>query len=92
VVFEEAGTDRRLLSRADPKVPAWVGSQGLTLSMTVSFTLMPDGLIGAVALEKSSGYADVDSSVLDAIRRWRFSAVKGTALMKGVIPYTVRPR
>jgi TonB family protein len=93
VVWDQAGTGRRLVEPVvQPKIPAWVSTQGLTLSVTVDFTLMPDGLIGAVALKQSSGYADVDSAVLDAIRRWRFTAAKGTVLVKGVIPYVVKPR
>ena len=89
----EASTGRELLKPVQqPKMPPWVSSQGLTLSVTVAFTLMPDGLIGAVAVDRSSGYPQVDSAVLDAIRHWRFTAAKGTVLVKGVIPYVVKPR
>jgi TonB family protein len=67
-----------------------VSEQGLSLSVTVSFTLLPDGLIGAVALQQSSGYADVDAAVIDAIRRWHFTPAPGAGAAKGVIPYIIR--
>ncbi len=88
----DASRGRTLLSTVSPKVPSWVSAQGLTLSVTVAFTLLSDGVIGGVVLEQSSGYADVDAAVLDAIRRWRFSASASTASVKGVIPYVIKTR
>jgi TonB family protein len=88
----DAARGRELLSAALPKVPQWVGTQGLTLSVTVSFTLQPDGVVSSVTLEQSSGYADVDSAMLDAIRRWRFTASRGAAAARGLIPYVIKAR
>ncbi len=64
VVWEkpEANVGRYLVSTPSPKIPAWVGAQGLTLSVTIAFTLQPDGVMAAVTVDKSSGYADVDSA------------------------------
>jgi TonB family protein len=58
----------------------------------VSFTLLSDGVIGGVALQQSSGYPDVDTVVMDAIRRWRFTPAAGAAPAKGIIPYVIRTR
>jgi TonB family protein len=82
---------RALLSKIDPKVPAWVLKQGLTLSVTVDFALFADGTIGGVALQQSCGYADVDESVIDAIHRWRFSPAEGALPIRGLVPYVIRP-
>ena len=75
-----------------PKLPAWVSQQGLALSVKVAFTVLPDGLVSGAAIEKSSGYADVDARVIEAIRACRFNAVPGSAPVKGTIPYTVNVR
>jgi TonB family protein len=69
-----------------------VSKQGLTLTVTVTFTIRPDGLIGIVDTDRSSGYADVDASVHDAVRRWMFSAINGGALVKGSVTIVVNPR
>jgi TonB family protein len=87
-----ANVGRTLVSTPAPKLPPWVGAQGLTLSVTVAFTLQPDGVMAAVTLEKSSGYADVDSALIDAIRRWRFNAAKVTTSVGGKIPYIIKTR
>ena len=88
----EANKGRMLLSSVEPRLPAWVSKQGLTLTATVSFVVMPDGVVSVVSIERSTGYADVDSAFKDAIHRWRFSAAKGTLPMTGLIPYVVKPK
>jgi TonB family protein len=75
-----------------PKLPAWVSQQGLALSVKVAFTVLPDGVVGGAAIEKTSGYADVDASVIAAIRKCVFNPVPGSAPAKGTIPYTVKLR
>jgi TonB family protein len=85
----DASKGREVVSAVTPKIPAWVAKQGLTLLVSVSFTLRADGVVSAVIVDKSSGYADVDSAVVDAIRRWRFTAATGTASIKGEIPFKI---
>ncbi len=85
-----AGRARQLVNAPKPKMPAWVGSQGLNLSVTVTFTVGADGLVSMASVAKSSGYGDVDAAVLDAIRRWRFTAVGSAEPLHGTIPYVIR--
>src|SRR5208283_2487696 len=86
----DANKGRVLLSRVDPKLPSWVSKQGLTLSVTISFVLMPDGVVSIASMARSSGYADVDSAFIDAIRRWKFTAAKDAGPVTGLIPYVVK--
>jgi TonB family protein len=88
----DASKGRELLSAPKPKVPAWVSTQGLTLSITIAFVLLPDGVVSGVSLAQSSGYADVDSAIIDAIRRWRFTPAKGAGQVKGLIPYVIKSK
>ena len=94
VVWNEpdAGTGRQVLSSPAPKVPRWVSTQGLTLSVVASFTLTPEGIVSGAKVEQSSGYTDVDAAVVDAIRRWRFTAAKTTRTIRGTIPYLIKAR
>jgi TonB family protein len=86
----ETSKGRVLISDVTPKVPSWVGRQGLTLFVTVAFTVTPNGVVATARIEKSSGYADVDAAVIDAIRRSVFSPSKGTATVTGTRPYVIR--
>lgn len=53
----------------DPVIPAWVSDQGLRLAVTVDFQLTPQGLLSDVQIIESSGYADVDTAMLEALQR-----------------------
>ena len=82
-----SGEGRRMVVVATPKLPAWVSQQGLTLAVTVKFTVLANGIVEGAAIEHSSGYADVDAAVLDAIRMCLFNSVENAPPMNGVIPY-----
>jgi TonB family protein len=86
----DASKGRNLTSAPSPTMPPWVSSQGLTLRVTVAFTLTQEGVISKATVEQSSGYADVDAAVVDAIRRWRFSPSKAPGTVNGVIPYVIK--
>jgi TonB family protein len=88
----DAGKGRALVLSVSPKIPAWVSEQGLTLSVKVGFTVSADGVISAVRVERSSGYADVDASVVQAIGMSLFNSSPGAAPAKGTIPYLINPR
>jgi TonB family protein len=67
--------NRRLIHRAIPVSPDWVGTRGLDLTVTVRFQVMPSGKVktGAV-IQKTSGFPEIDQLALQAIRQWRFDA------------------
>ena len=88
----DASKGRAVLSSVKPKIPQWVSAQGLTMRVTVAFTLQPDGVVSAVSVERSSGYADVDSAVIEAVRQWRFTAASGGGPVKGVISHLINTR
>ncbi|HXT00808.1 MAG TPA: TonB family protein [Elusimicrobiota bacterium] len=67
--------NRRLLRRTIPVSPDWVGTRGLDLTVTVRFQVLPNGHVkpGAV-VQKTSGFPEIDSLALQAIRQWIFQA------------------
>jgi TonB family protein len=64
----------------------------LTLRVVVSFSVSPDGITSQPRIEKSSGYNDVDAAVVEAVRRWKFSADPGAAPIRGRRDYEFRVR
>jgi TonB family protein len=88
----EAGKDRKLLSSPDAVAPDWVKKQGLLLTVVVEVSVTPEGVVSRARAAKSSGYADVDAAVLDAVRRWRFSPASTTQTLSGRFSYTLEPR
>lgn len=88
----DAARSRKLLTSPEPKVPAWVYAQGLTLTVTVSFVVSPEGVIKTVTREKSCGYADVDAAVVDAVRHYRFSADSSALPIRGARSFIIRSR
>jgi TonB family protein len=88
----DAGKGRTLVFSVKPTIPKRVLEQGLTLSVKVSFTVLADGLISAASIEQSSGDAEVDARVMEAIRMCRFNSVPGVPPAKGSIPYLINPR
>ncbi len=64
--------NRRVLQRAVPTSPDWVGTRGLDLTVTVRFQVLPDGRVRPGAVQKTSGFPDIDKRALDALKRWRF--------------------
>ena len=74
-------------------IPKWVSEAGLRLSLEISFVLTPQGVLHSVQKVKSSGYSDVDSAVLDAVRRWKFRpAPAGAGTVQGIVSYLIVPR
>ncbi len=92
IQWEEVSQKRIPISMPLPKIPKWVGKQGLTLKVTVSFELLPEGIIKSLKVVDSSGYSDVDSAVVEALRHWRFEAVSGTKVVRGKITYIIKPK
>ncbi len=87
----EAAKNRRLLSSREPEVPAWVGKEGLALTVTVSFIVSAQGIVSSMSLEKSSGYGDVDAAALEAVRFYRFSPDPASSPIKGRRTYVIHP-
>ncbi len=92
IQWDEPAQKRAPLFTPLPIVPEWVSRQGLTLRVAVSFELMPEGIVRSLKIISSSGYSDVDSAVLEALRRWRFEAISGTRVVRGKITYIIKPK
>jgi len=92
ILWDDPSQGREPTYTPRPRIPAWVSKQGLRLQVVVSFVLTPQGVLRDVTVERGSGYSDVDSAVLEALRRWKFRPVFSTRAVTGRVPYTIIPR
>ena len=91
IQWEEPSAARKALYMPKPTIPKWVSREGVKLLIVISFKLLPEGIISEINVEKSSGYSDVDAVVTEALRRWRFQAVRGNRVVSGRITYIIKP-
>jgi periplasmic protein TonB len=64
-----------------PEVARVRGYEGIVL---VSAEILPNGRVGNAKIRKSSGYAILDQSAIEAVKPWKFEPAK-----KGGSPFTV---
>ena len=91
IEWEDPAAGREAVTMVLPRIPQWVSDEGLQLKVVVAFVLTPQGILSSVHLEESSGYSDVDSAVLEAVRKWKFKAVRSSRQVRGRLPYRIIP-
>jgi TonB family protein len=91
ILWEDPAAGREPTFMPKPAIPDWVRRAGLTLSVEVDFVLTPQGVMQSVRTGKSSGYTDVDTAVLEALRRWKFKPVSGRTNISGRVGYLILP-
>jgi len=92
IEWQDPSQGRQVMQSDQPSIPAWVSEQGLRLQVAISFDLGPSGYLSNIRVARSSGYPDVDSAVMAALRRWRFSASPGAGNVRGEVTYRIIPR
>jgi len=80
--------NRALLRRPLPSAPEWLGKRGLEVAVQIRFQVAPSGLVkpGAV-IKKTSGFPEIDKKALDALKGWRFAAVKASRDVWGQVTF-----
>lgn len=91
ILWEDPAAGREPILMPKAVVPDWVRRAGLTLTTEVNFVLTPQGVMQTVRVGKSSGYSDVDTAVLEALRRWKFKPVAGRTNINGRVRYLILP-
>jgi TonB family protein len=93
ISWEDASVQRSLISAAPPPdIPQWVKREGIDLKVVVSFSVTAGGQTTLVSTALSSGYSDVDSAVLDSVRKMKFNPVPGADLARGTVSYLIRTK
>jgi TonB family protein len=91
ISWEDASVRRTLLVKPPPPdIPPWVNREGIDLKVDVFFSVTAEGQTILVSTALSSGYTDVDSAVLDVVRKMKFNPAPGAGLAKGTIRYIIR--
>ena len=92
IEWQNPSEGRQVLQSGQPSIPGWVSEQGLRLQVAVSFVLKPSGYLSDIRIARSSGYSDVDTAVVSALRRFRFTASPGAPDVRGEVTYRIIPR
>jgi TonB family protein len=90
ITWDEGSRGRTLLSSGElPKIPDWVKREGLDLRVEVSFSVTPEGHTISLVVNRSSGYPDVDATVLESVRNLRFNPIRDERYARGKISYLI---
>jgi TonB family protein len=90
IVWDDASSGRVLLSSGGlPRIPEWVKREGLVLKVEVAFSVTPEGHTTSLSVLLSSGYPDVDASVLESVRKLRFNPIQDDRYARGKIRYLI---
>jgi len=93
IEWEKGAQIRKVISMGPkPHLPDWVKKEGLKLKVTLVFKVTPDGYVTDVNVSKSSGYSDVDTSVIESVRRIVFQPVNGDRADTAKITYIIEPK
>jgi TonB family protein len=69
-----------------PKI-AWVQNEGKSLFQV---SLRPNGTVSAVAIERSTGYRELDAAAIEALKQWRFQVKTGVTRVHIPVNFTKR--
>jgi TonB family protein len=83
-VAQEMGTDdnlviagpvmtRKLIREILPKYPVWAEEKGIEGRVELKFWVSPEGMVTSVELVKTSGYPDLDSRAIEALKKYIFA-------------------
>ena len=65
---------REVLRRVYPEYPSWAQEQGVEGTVRLRFWVSSDGLVENVEMESTSGYPEMDSRAIEAMKKWLFEA------------------
>lgn len=65
---------------APPSYPAWARLQGYEGEVLLGVEILPNGRVGSIKIKKSSGYAILDQSALEAVRPWKFEPARKSGM------------
>jgi len=82
------GGNRIVLSKKLPKFPTGVNISG---EIKLQFRVRPDGTIYKIIVLKKTD-PSLENAAIEALRQWRFNAIKDTIDMEGTIPFRFKLR
>jgi len=66
-------TRRQLIRKVYPKYPAWAEEKGIEGKVDLKFWVSAEGMVMSVEIIKTSGYPDLDSRAMEALKKYLFS-------------------
>jgi len=82
---------RNILNKVLPKYPAWCLRQGISGVVKIKIWVEPSGMVReGTLIEISSGYPDLDQTVIKALKGWRFAPLPSNVVQEtqwGIITF-----
>lgn len=81
--------NRDVISYNIPKFPKWALKEGIPeAAVSIRFWVSPDGrVLPGLRIEKTSGFGRLDRLAMEALKKWRFAAIKSEEKEWGVITF-----
>ncbi len=84
------GAQRKLLRRRDPDFPPLLSAMGQEIEGEARITVAPSGDVIRVEITRSSGYIEIDASVVEALHDYLFSRIDGRENAIGTVRFRFR--
>lgn len=72
LAIEWEGLGRSVLRKYSPSYPSWAEKGGVEAEVQLKFSVLPNGLVGWVKIEESSGFPELDILAINSLKKWRF--------------------
>jgi TonB family protein len=83
--------NRPILEKYLPRYPRWAEEQGLECNVSLHFFVLPNGMVkDNLFVEQGSGYSEMDSLAMKALRAFKFAPIASGEEQEGVIVFYFR--
>lgn len=89
IEWADATEGRRALKEVKPEIPEGVAVGVPLLKVTISFKLLSSGILTDLKVVSSSGYSEIDTAAIEALRQWQFEPIASDITVTGKIPYVI---
>lgn len=76
---------REILNMIEPEYPSWAKERGLKGTVEVMCMVLPSGEVATPVIWLTSEWSELDRSVLQALRDWRFEPVPSKEVQAGIV-------
>ncbi len=82
-------SSRKITYKPSTPYPLWAQKRGLSATISVQIAVNPDGTVKEnIFVTRTSGFGSWDRLVINSVRQWKFSALKGSGIMQtGIVTF-----
>ena len=76
---------REILKVVEPDYPNWAKEREVEGTVEVMCMVLPSGEVATTVTWLTSGWSELDQSVLQAVGEWRFEPITGEEVQAGIV-------